>query len=203
VPDLTLQERLRYQPYRFAADSEDRVADHAHEAAAPAAVDQRYAVLRERPAELDGAGCVAESFPGLEPQKTQMLLKRLGSLKTSGRRWPRRLSTGPRGCGAGLPRARDPDQAEVVDQDRGDDLAGQDEPDRGRGPEVGREDDRGENEDRAEQAAGPRPLRRRRVNRALARISAPREYPRRAEYANHDREPPWPGARRRSSRGGC
>src|SRR5215208_8127144 len=39
------------------ADSEDCVADHAHEAAAPAAVDQRYAVLRERPAEPDGAGC--------------------------------------------------------------------------------------------------------------------------------------------------
>ena len=50
VPDLTLQERLRDHPHRFATGSEDRVGDHAREPDAPAAVDLRYAVLRERKA---------------------------------------------------------------------------------------------------------------------------------------------------------
>src|SRR5215213_7394203 len=59
------------------ADSEDRVADHAHEAAAPAAVDQRYAVLRERPAEPDGAGCGRSEEHTSELQSLTNLVCRL------------------------------------------------------------------------------------------------------------------------------
>jgi hypothetical protein len=63
VPDLTLQEQLRNHPYRFVTGPKDRVGDHAREADA-SAVDQRYAVLRERPAGPADAGCVGGVVAG-------------------------------------------------------------------------------------------------------------------------------------------
>ena len=63
MPDLTLQEQLRNHPYRFVTGPKDRVGDHAHEADA-SAVDQRYGVLRERPAEPTDAGCVGGVVAG-------------------------------------------------------------------------------------------------------------------------------------------
>src|SRR5215207_7130016 len=55
---------------------------------------------------------------------------------------------------------RNPDQAEVVDHYRGENLPGEDQPDSGRGAETRGEDYRGEDEQGAEQTSRPRPPRR-------------------------------------------
>jgi hypothetical protein len=63
VPDLTLQEQLRNHPYRFVTGPKDRVGLTVVIADA-SAVDQRYAVLRERPAGPADAGCVGGVVAG-------------------------------------------------------------------------------------------------------------------------------------------
>src|SRR5215212_5073095 len=57
------------------------------------------------------------------------------------------------------PSQRNPDQAEVVDHYRRENLPGEDEPDGGRSAEAWGEDYRSEDEERAEQTARPRPPR--------------------------------------------